>query len=428
MIDLNLLRKDKEAFVKAISRKRCKVDINEIIKLDEERRELLITTESHRRIQNEANQKISGEKDAGKKSALIAEMKTVSNELKELEEKLGEIQESLNGKLLQIPNPPHESAPDGGEDDASEVKKVGEIRNFEFKPKDHSELGEILDIIDTKRGAKVSGSRFYFLKNGAVRLQFALQQYVMNTLLAKGFTPMITPTLVRESAMIGTGFFPADREQIYAVNPTTETNPEGDDLFLTGTSEVPLTMYHADEILEGDFPKRYCGWSTCYRREAGSYGKDTKGIFRVHQFDKFEMFSFCKPEESWAEHDFILSCEEAIIGGLKLPYRVVNIAAGDLGAPAAKKYDCEVWIPTELRYRELTSCSNCTDFQARRAGIRYRADKGTEYIHTLNGTACAMTRMLIAILENYQNEDGSVAIPEVLQPYMGGEKALTPKK
>ncbi len=425
MIDLKALRADPTAIYAALKRKGAEVDVDELLELDDQRKEYLQKTETLRRTQNEANQKIASEKDAGKKSKLIAEMKEVSDDLKLYDEKLILAEKSLKEKLLSVPNPPHESAPDGGEEDATELKKVGQPRNFTFKPKDHEELGASLDLIDTKRGAKVSGSRFYFLKNEAVLLEFALVQYVLSKLIAKGFTPMTVPTLVREQAMIGTGFFPADRFEVYEVNPTTKENPEGDDLFLIGTSEVPLTMYHADEILEGKLPKRYVGFSTCYRREAGSYGKDTKGIFRVHQFDKLEMFSFCDPAKSWEEHDYLLSCEEELITGLGLPYRVVNIAAGDLGAPAAKKYDIEVWLPSQRQYRELTSCSNCTDYQARRANVRMKGKEGNEYVHTLNGTACAMTRMLIAILENFQNEDGSVDVPEVLVPWVGKEKIET---
>ncbi len=419
MIDLNKLREKPQDFYTALKRKGAEIDVDELLELDDERKDFLQKVEILRRTQNEASQKIAGEKDAAKKSKLIADMKEVASDLKLYEEKLNRAQGSLNEKLIGIPNPPHESVPDGGEEDAEELRKVGEVRNFDFQPKNHAEIGEACDLIDTKRGAKVSGSRFYYLKNEAVQLEFALAQYALDILIEKGFTPMITPTLVREKAMIGTGFFPAERFEVYEVNPTTKENPEGDDLFLIGTSEVPLTMFHADEILEGDLPKRYVGWSTCYRREAGSYGKDTKGIFRVHQFDKLEMFSFCDPQKSWEEHDFLVGMQEEILKGLGLPYRAVNIAAGDLGAPAAKKIDLEVWIPSEKRYRELTSCSNCTDFQARRANVRFRGESGNEFVHTLNGTSVAMTRMLVAILENYQLKNGSIEIPEVLRKWTG---------
>jgi seryl-tRNA synthetase len=418
MININELRKAPQDFYNAFKRKGADVDVDELLELDDQRKELLQKVEGLRRIQNEASQKIVKAKGS-EKSKLIAEMKQVSNDLKNSEECLAEVQQELNAVLIKIPNPPHESVPNGGEDDAIELRKVGKIRDFDFIPKSHAEIGEACDLIDTKRGAKVSGSRFYYLKNEAVILEFALVQYALSILMKKDFTPMITPTLVREKAMIGTGFFPADRFEVYEVNPSTKDNPEGDDLFLTGTSEVPLTMFHADEILEGKLPKRYVGWSTCYRREAGAYGKDTKGIFRVHQFDKLEMFSFCDPAKSWDEHDFLVGCEEEILHGLGLPYRAINLAAGDLGAPAAKKIDLEVWIPSQKRYRELTSCSNCTDFQARRANIRFRREAGTAFVHTLNGTAVAITRMLIAILENYQLKNGSVEIPEILRKWTG---------
>jgi seryl-tRNA synthetase len=426
MIDLQKARENTENFAKAVARKGSKIDLNEIIELDDERKDLLQKVENLRRTQNEASQKIASATDPAIRSKLIGEMKTVASDLKKFEDQLGRAQTTLNKKLLEIPNPPDESVPDGGEDDAKELRQVGEIRNFEFKPKDHAELGEICDLIDTKRGAKVSGSRFYYLKNEAVNLEFALAQFALEIMQKNGFTPMITPTLVREQAMIATGFFPNEKVNIYEVNPSSESNPDGDDLFLTGTSEVPLTMFHADEILEGEMPKRYVGWSTCYRREAGTYGKDTKGIFRVHQFDKLEMFSFCDPAKSWEEHDFLVGVQEEILQSLKLPYRAVNIAAGDLGAPAVKKIDLEVWIPSELKFRELTSCSNCTDFQARRAKIRFRGKEGIKTIHTLNGTAIAMTRMLVAIFENYQLENGGIEIPEVLRKWVG-KNSIGPK-
>ena len=259
------------------------------------------------------------------------------------------------------------------------------------------------------------------MKNEGALLEFALLQYVMQKLHGKGFAPVIPPVLVKEEAMYATGFFPADRNEIYHVNPSTKDNPEGDDLYLVGTSEVPLNMLHYKEILEDkDLPIRYAGFSTCFRREAGSYGKDTAGIIRVHQFDKIEMFIFCKPEDSEAQHELIRETEEEIMQELGFHYQLVNICGGDLGAPAAKKYDIEVWIPTQDKFRELTSCSNCTEFQARRSKIRYKKDGKTEYLHTLNGTAMASARTIVAIIENYQNKDGSVTIPEVLRPFMAG--------
>jgi len=312
--------------------------------------------------------------------------------------------------MAALPNLPLDSVPAGDETKSEVIKKVGEPKKFDFPVRDHVELGKINDIIDIERAAKISGARFYYLKNEAALLEFALTQFVLQKLVSKSFTPLIPPILVKERAMFGTGYFPADLNEIYHVNP------QEDDLYLVGTSEVPLISYHADETLaEKELPKRYCGFSTCLRREAGSYGKDTKGIFRAHQFDKVEMVSFADPEKSLAEHEFLLLIEEEIIKDLGLPYQVVNIAAGDLGSPAAKKYDIEVWFPSEKKYRELTSCSNTTDYQARRLNIRTEKSSGKVLVHTLNGTACAIGRTLVAIMENYQQKDGSIEIPEILK-------------
>ncbi|HVL91324.1 MAG TPA: serine--tRNA ligase, partial [Actinomycetota bacterium] len=276
------------------------------------------------------------------------------------------------------------------------------------------QIGETLDMIDVERGARTSGSRFAYIKGQLALLEFALVRYAMGTLVDKGFTPVVPPVLVRREAMEGTGFLPTDEAQIYKL-------PE-DDLYLVGTSEVPLAALHQDEYLPVEaLPLRYAGFSTCFRREAGTYGKDTRGIFRVHQFDKVEMFSFTTPEQSWEEHEFLLSVEEGILKELQIPYRVMNIAAGDLGQPAAKKYDVEAWMPGQAAYREVTSCSNCTDYQARRLNCRIKTESGPQFVHTLNGTAIAVGRMLIAIMENNQREDGSVHVPHVLVPYAGFE-------
>ena len=301
-------------------------------------------------------------------------------------------------------------AADGfGEEDSLEIKRVGEPMT---EGSDHATLGEALGIIDTVRAAKVSGSRFGYLKGKGAMLEFSLVRWAMDHLVAEGLTPMVPPVLVREEALVGTGFFPEAREQVYEI--------PRDELFLVGTAEVPLAAYHTDEILESDdLPLRYAGFSTCFRREAGTYGKDTAGIFRVHQFDKVEMFVFTTPDESPAEHDRLLAVEEKLVGELDIPYRVVNVAAGDLGASAAKKYDIEAWFPGEQAYREITSCSNTTDYQARRLKIRTRTEQGNEVVHTLNGTACAVGRTILAILENHQQSDGSVVIPEALRRYTG---------
>jgi len=338
-------------------------------------------------------------------------MRALGDTIKEREASLAEVEEQLKTMLLEIPNIPLPGVPDGGEDDSVVLRHVGTPPEFDFAVKDHLDLGITLDLIDMERGAKVSGSRFAYLKGDLVLLQFALVRYGLDIIGAKGFRPVIPPVLVREEAMYGTGFFPTDRAQVY------ET-VDGD--CLVGTSEVPLAAMHMQEFLEAEkLPLRYAGYSSCFRREAGAAGRDTRGILRVHQFDKVEMFSFCLPEQSAFEHELILSAEEEILQGLGIPYRVVNIAAGDLGAPAAQKFDCEAWMPGQQQYREVTSCSNCTDYQARRLDCRYRTEKGPRFVHTLNGTGIAVGRTLIAIMENYQQADGSIAVPDVLRPLMG---------
>jgi seryl-tRNA synthetase len=321
--------------------------------------------------------------------------------------------------LLGLPNLAQDGAPDGGEDDAVELRAVGQIPVFEGEPLDHVTIAEGLGGLDLERAARTSGARFAYLLGPLVRLQMSLVTYAVDLLEGQGFTPVIPPVLVREEALLGTGFFPTDRSAIY------ET--AADDLFLVGTSEVPLAALHQDEILsEDDLPLRYAGISTCFRREAGAAGRDTRGIFRVHQFDKVEMFSFVTPEQSADEHLRILSLEERILQDLQIPYRVVDVAVGDLGASAARKFDCEAWMPGQGRYREVTSCSNCTDYQARRLRCRTKRGKETLPVHTLNGTAVAVGRTLIALLENHQRPDGSVAIPEVLQAF-GAPPELTPR-
>lgn len=425
MIDLKDLREHQGLYEKGFSKKKASVDIPSVLKLDEAYRTLLQKVEEYRAEKNKVSKRIPT-LQADERQVQIAEMKKVGAMLEEAEEELNKLFVQLKTATDAIPNPPHESVPEGkDENDNQAIRTVGAIPTFDFKPKDHLELGALLDLIDTETAAKTSGARFYYLKNELVRMEFALINWLLQKYTDKGFTPVTVPMLVKEEMMYATGFFPADRNEIYTVNPKTAESPDGDDLYLVGTSEVPLSGLHMFKPLNAeDLPKRYVGFSSCFRREAGSYGKDTKGILRVHQFDKLEMFSFCHPEKSWEEHDFLLSIEEEILKELGLPYQVVNICGGDLGAPAAKKYDCEVWIPTQEKYRELTSCSNCTDFQARRGGIRYKDEEGTHFVHTLNGTAMASTRTLIAILENYQQADGSVSVPDVLQPFMGGLKTI----
>jgi seryl-tRNA synthetase len=422
LLDIKRIREDPDLFRTALARRNLADAVDRLLEADELRRSLTARVEGLRAEQNRVSKAI-GAAQGDEKQKLIDEVAKVSAELKELEPPLAEAEEELNRLLAETPNVPHESAPDGfTEEDAVEVKRDhDEPPAFDFEPRDHAELGAMLGVLDTERGARASGSRFVYLMGDLVFVQFALMRHAMDVVLEKGFAPMIPPVLVREEAMYGTGFLPTDAVNLYTTRE--------DDLYLVGTSEVPLAAFHLGEIVEeGDLPIRYAGYSTCFRREAGSYGKDLGGMFRVHQFDKVEMFVFSTPERSWEEHDRILAIEEEIIGNLDIPYRVVNIAAGDLGGSAAKKYDIEAWLPGQGRYRELTSCSNTTDYQARRMQTRVRRASGAvEVLHTLNGTATAIGRTLIAIMENHQRADGSVDIPVKLHPYLPEHaRVLTP--
>ncbi|MEX0832932.1 MAG: serine--tRNA ligase [Actinomycetota bacterium] len=411
MLDLKAIRDDPDRFRAAMARRGLAPEIDRVIELDEERRRLTVLVEELRAEQNRASKEI-GAAAGDEKQALIDRTKKASDKLKDLEPQLEKVSDELDDLLARLPNVAHESVPDGDDEDDNEILRVvGEPPQFDFEVRDHVDIGKALGAIDLERGARTSGSRFVYLEGPAVWLEFALVRYAMDLLSAKGFKPVIPPVLVREEAMFGTGFLPTDAVNIYMTRE--------DDLYLVGTSEVSLAALHMDEILDpGDLPVRYAGYSTCFRREAGAAGKDTRGMFRVHQFDKVEMFSFTKPEDSWEEHDFLVSIEEEIISGLGLPYRAVNICTGELGGAAAKKIDLEVWLPGQGRYRELTSCSNCTDYQARRLGTRQRLPEGNEVVHTLNGTATAVGRTIIAILENGQQADGSVETPEALRPYL----------
>jgi seryl-tRNA synthetase len=412
VLDVRAVREDPEPFRRGLARRDLGDAVDQLLAADERRRTLTARVEELRAEQNRASKQIGGA-DGDEKQRLIAAVGAVSAEVKELEPQLADAEAALAALLAKVPNVPHESAPDGFTDeDAVEVRRRGEPPAFSFPPKDHAELGELLGVLDTERGARTSGSRFVYLLGDIVHLQFALVRHALDILEDEGFTPVIPPVLVREEAMYGTGFLPTDEVNLYV---TTE-----DELYLVGTSEVPLAALHMGEILdEAALPGLYAGYSTCFRREAGSYGKDLGGMFRVHQFDKVEMFAFTTPESSWETHERMVGIEEQIVGNLELPYRVVNVAAGDLGGSAAKKYDIEVWLPGQDRYRELTSCSNCTDYQARRLQTRVRRGSGEiEVLHTLNGTATAVGRTLIAILENHQQADGSVALPKVLHPYL----------
>ena len=387
--------------------------LDKVIELDATYRDLLRKVEDLRAEQNRASKAI-GKATPEDRPAAIKEAKVLSDELKALEPELEVVQSRLNESLAYLPNIPHESVPDGlTEDDNVVEREVGDKPSFDFEPKDHATLAENLGIVDFERAAKVSGARFAYLKGAGVVLELALVRFAMDRLSAIGFTPVITPVMVREHAMYGTGFLPADEHEYYRI--------ERDDAYLIGTSEVALAAMHSDEILdEGALPVRYAGFSSCFRREAGSYGKDTRGLIRVHQFDKVEQFSFAHPETSWDEYQVIRDNQEGILQALEIPYRVLVMCAGDLGGSAAKKVDHEAWLPSDERYMEVTSATNATDYQARRLQVRARAgsDKAS-LVHTLNGTACAVGRMIVALLENNQRGDGSVAIPEALHPYTG---------
>jgi seryl-tRNA synthetase len=398
MIDLRAARADPDRWRAALARKGAADDFDALLEADRQRRGLLPRIEELR-----GQQKLKGKPTPEQ----LEELKSVKAELQERQTELESVEARLQELLDTVPNPPDPDTPDGQTDeDAVEVRRVGEPRELGFDPRDHLQLGGI----DMERGAKVSGTRFAYRLGRVALTELALYRFALDRLTAKGFTPVLPPVLVNEKAMYGTGFLPTDEVNIYRI--------ERDDLYLTGTSEVALAAMHMDEKLAAeDLPLRYAGYSTCFRRESGAAGKDTRGMFRVHQFDKVEMFVFCLPESSADEHERLLSIEEELVGELGVPYRVVNIAAGDLGASATKKYDIEAWFPTQQRYREITSTSNTTDFQARRLGVRYRREDGAlEPVHTLNGTAVT-ARFLLAIMENFQTAEGSFEIPEVLEQF-----------
>lgn len=415
MIDLKRL--DEPDFrAGMISKGADPVAIDELHALALQHRDSQIETEALRAESNTVSRAI-GQASPQDRPAKIQAATEIKKKLVAAEDIYARIEEKLTELALEMPNPAHESVPEGGEDDGVVVLTVGE--QTPPPPMDHADFGEHMGWVDNELGAKVSGSRFAYVMNGAVQLEFALVQWALAKLMARGFNAVVPPVLVREQMMYDAGFFPTDRNQVY----TTQM----DELFLVGTSEISLSGMHRDERFEADdLPLRYCGFSTCFRREAGTYGKDTRGIFRVHQFDKVEMFIWSSPEKSWEEHENLLSIEREIIEELNLPYQVVNIAAGDLGAPAAKKYDCEVWLPSEGRYRELTSCSNYLDYSTRRLDARVKTEKASEFAHTLNGTAVPIARMLVFLMEHYQNADGTFTVPEPLRPFMGGVEVLEP--
>ena len=423
MLDLKLIRSDPERVKAALARRGAAEQVDELLALDAHRRALLPQIESAQNARKMLSEQVGRRKQSGEDaSGLIEQVAEHKKTIEAGKEELERVEAELGALALTLPNIPDPDAPDGDSDeDAVEIKRVGEPPQFDFEPRDHLEIGTALGLIDMEAGARLSGSRFAYLKGDLVLLELALVRFAIELVRGEGHEPVVPPVLVREEALEGTGFLPEARDQIYEI-------PK-DELFLTGTSEVALAGLHADEILAAEaLPLRYCGFSTCFRREAGAAGRDTRGIFRVHQFDKVEMFSFVEPAASGDEHERLLAIEERILGELELPYRVVNVAVGDLGAPAAKKYDCEAWIPSQGRYRELTSCSNTTDYQARRLGARYRPNEGAapEVLHTLNGTAVAVGRTIIALIENRQERDGGFTLPKILHQY-GSPDRIAPQ-
>ncbi|WP_165984245.1 serine--tRNA ligase [Streptomyces sp. YIM 98790] len=423
MIDLRLLREDPDR-VRASQRARGEDAglVDALLSADERRRSSSARFDELRAEQKQLGKRVS--RAAGdEKAELLKRAGELSAAVKAADAERNAADAETQELLRRLGNLVHPDVPVGGEDDFAVLETHGTVRDFAaegFTPKDHLELGQMLGAIDTERGAKVSGARFYFLTGVGALLELALVNAAIAQATAAGFTPMLTPALVKPQAMEGTGFLGQAAADVYRL--------ERDELYLVGTSEVPLAGYHMDEIIEtGRLPLRYAGFSPCFRREAGSYGKDTRGIFRVHQFDKVEMFSYVTPEDAEAEHARLLEWEKQWLAGLELPFRVIDVASGDLGASAARKYDCEAWIPTQGKYRELTSTSNCTEFQARRLSIRMRGTDGrARPLATLNGTLCAVPRTIVALLENHQQADGSVRVPELLRPYLGGRELLEP--
>ena len=414
MIDPQLLKTNIEAIEENLRKRDLDIDLDKLKLLDESRRALKFESEKLRAEQKKLGKEIASASEK-EKVILLEKAEKISDKVKSLSEETQQKDEEFFDAWIKIPNIVNSSSPVGKTDeDNKEIKKVGEPKNIK-NPMTHLEIGENLGLIDVERASKISGSRFSYLFGDLVKIQFNLVSYTLNKLSEKGFNPTIPPVLVRENALFGTGFFPDDSDQVYEV--------QNDDLFLVGTSEVSLAALHTDEIIDmKNLPLRYAGYSTCFRREAGTYGKDTSGIFRVHQFDKVEMFSFCDPEKSNEEHERILAIEEEILKDLEIPYRVVDVCTGDLGASAAKKYDIEAWIPSQKKYREVTSCSNTTDFQARRLNMRTKNEDGNTILHTLNGTALAVGRILIALLENNQQSDGSVTFSDDLGKILGVNK------
>ena len=419
MIDVQLLRNSPDT-LRASQRDRGEdvALVDEVLHLDEERRTAGTAFDELRAAQKNIGKDVA-KAQGEQKTALLEQAKTLADEVKAAQERRDLIASDFDIKVLGISNVVDDAAPRGGEEDFVVLEEVGTPRTFDFEPRDHLELGEMLGAIDVERAAKVSGSRFYYLTGVGAQLEFALVNMAMDLAMDAGFTLMVPPVLVKPTAMEGTGFLGQAAENVYRV--------ESDDLYLVGTAEVPLAAYHSDEILDAkQLPLRYAAFSSCFRREAGTYGKDTRGIIRVHQFDKVEMFAFVDPVDALAEHQRLLAWEKDFLNLLEVPYRVIDVATGDLGASATRKFDCEAWIPTQGKYREVTSASNCTQFQARRLGVRMRGADQTQPVSTLNGTLCAIPRTIVSILENHQNADGSVTLPAALRPYMRNRSTLDP--
>ncbi len=421
MLDLAAIRKNPEEFKKNLARKGVKNErIDAVLQIDKEKRELQGQVEALSAQQNAASKEIPNLEGEAKTQAL-AKMKTISDDKKLLSEKLVALEKDLKEKLERLPNPPHQDSPDGKSDEENIVLRFEGVKpTFGFEPREHWRIGEICEVIDTERSARVSGARFYYLREELATLQRALMHWAFLEISKKGYSPTIPPFMTRREAIYGTGYLAKDENYV--------VNPGEDDLYLIGTSEVPMVSYHAGEVLDLSSPKKYVSYSPCFRREAGSYGKDTKGIFRVHQFEKVEMVVFCKPEDSDKIHAEILELEEHLLRELGIPYNVVDVCCGDLGSSATKKYDLEAWLPGQGQFREMTSTSICTDFQSRRLNIKYKDENGkNHFAHVLNGTAVS-SRPLVAIMENFQTADGGFTIPEVLVPYCGGLTEVKPRK
>ena len=418
MIDIKFLREHPDV-VRASQKGRGEsVElVDQILAIDEKKRAAVTEFETLRQEQNTLSKSVGAAK-GDEKAALLENAKALADKVKAADTKRAQVEEQTKALILQLSNLLDTQAPIGGEEDFLIIEHVGTPRDFGkdgFEPKDHVELGKLLGAIDTERGAKVAGSRSYYLTGVGALLEFALVNYAIQSAVKNGFTPVIPPVLVNPAAMEGTGFLGQAAENVYRI--------EKDDVYLVGTSEVPLAAMHMDETLPVDkLPLRYAGYSSCFRREAGTYGKDTRGIIRVHQFDKVEMFTFCKPEDAQAEHQRLLQWEKEFLTAMEIPFRVIDVASGDLGSSATRKFDIEAWIPTQGAYREVTSTSNCTEFQGRRLNIRYKDSEGVKAIATLNGTLVAIPRMIVAILENHQNADGTVNVPAALQPFLGMKK------